>query len=105
MVAAFSGEGEGKVLACEPQWAKATDLREEQVEWFEGEGREQSVQLGQACEEVRCEEDEKMEVDGEVDSKKKLDRRKREREMIKQLRRAVDFACLCCAKRARAAGH
>ena len=85
------GDGDQKVLACEAQVDRETELRELRKEnkRLENEGRNLSVQGGQASEEVRCEEDEKIEVDGEVDSKKKLDQRKRE--LVKQMRKIDEF--------------
>ena len=61
------------MLDFETLWVKETELHDlrEKGNRFEGEGWEQSVLFGQASEEVRCEEDEKTEVDREVDSKKK----------------------------------
>ena len=51
------------------------------------------MQCGWASEEVGCEEEEElMEVDGEVHSTKKLDQR--QREIIKHLPHACDFADL-----------
>ena len=51
-----------------------TELREsrKQIKWLEGEGTKPSVPFVEASEEIRCEEDERMEVDGDADSKKKV---------------------------------
>ena len=57
-----------------PQWATQTELRElrEKVKRYEGEGRNQWAQGEPASEEARLEEHAKMEVDEEVDCRKKL---------------------------------
>ena len=64
----------------------------EKVEWFEGEGRIHSAQLGPVSEEVKCEADEKMEVDGEVDSKIKMDQRTK-RFLSNCERRTISLIC------------
>ena len=68
-----SGECEDTVLAHKAQWATQTGLRElrDEVKWYEGERRKQWSQSETASEESRVEENGKMEVDEEVDGKKK----------------------------------
>ena len=70
-----SGECENTVLARKAQWAKVTELRElrDEVTWYEGERTKQWVQGNPTGAKGRFEENKKMEVDEEVDSKKKLD--------------------------------
>ena len=50
------------------------------------------MQFEEASDESVCEEDEKMEVDGELNSKRNLDRRKRE--IVKQFRKIDEFTDL-----------
>ena len=57
------------------RWPRETELRElrEKVEWHEGAERKQGTQGKPAGAQGSVEEDGKMEVDEEVDSKKKLE--------------------------------
>ena len=64
------------------------ELREE-VKRLQGEGERLAVQFEETCEEFLPDEDCKMEVDSEADSRKKLDQRKRE--IAKQLRKVQEF--------------
>ena len=82
-----SGDGEDEVLAYEAQWAEETELRElrEENQRLKNEGEKPSVQFEEPSEEVMCEEDEKMKVASDLNSKKKKDQRKRE--IVKQLRK------------------
>ena len=75
-----SDEGEDKVLAHKAHWAKETGWRElrDKGTWCESERRKQWAQGDSAGVEGRSEESEKMEVEEEVDSKTKLDQRKKE---------------------------
>ena len=59
------------------------------VKWYQGERWKQWVQGELTGAEGRSEKDEKMEVGEEVDSKKKLDQRKKE--LVVQLRRIDEF--------------
>ena len=58
---------------CRAQWAEERELRElrEENQILKNEGEKPSVQFEEASEEVMCEEDEKMEKGGDLDSKKK----------------------------------
>ena len=71
-----SGECEDKVLARQAQWATQTEVCELRDEVKKVRGRKQWAQGERASAEGKSEEKEKMEVDEEVDSKKKLDQRK-----------------------------
>ena len=64
----------------------------------EGEERKQWAQGEPATEEGRLDDNEKMEVDEEVDRKKKLDHRKKE--LVKQLANIDEFryAAECCGR-------
>ena len=66
-----SGECEDKVLAHKAQRATQAELRglRDKIKWYEGERRKQWAQGESAG---RTEENEKMNVDEEVDSKKKF---------------------------------
>ena len=67
-----SGECEDKVLAHKAQWARLTELRElrDNVKWYESEGTKQWAKAEPSSEEGRYEENEKMEMDEEIDRKK-----------------------------------
>ena len=80
-----SGAGEDKVLAYKTQCAKESELRETVEQLLESEGRKFSVQFKEGSEEINCEEEETLEVDGDAGSEKKLDQRQREN--VKQLRK------------------
>ena len=79
------------MLARKVHWAKETGLRElrEEVKRLKKEGKTSFVQFEGAGEGGRFEEEGKMDVDEEVDSKKKLDQRKKE--LQKQLRNIEKF--------------
>ena len=66
------------MLAHKAQRATQAELRglRDKIKWYEGERRKQWAQGESAG---RSEENEKMDVDEEVDSKKKLDHRERKR--------------------------
>ena len=73
------------------QWAKETELRElrEEVRRLKSASKTPAVQSEETGEEVKTEEDCKMEVDSEAESRQKLDQRKRQ--IAKQLRKFEEF--------------
>ena len=87
-----SGDGEDKVLAYDAQWVKENEFREKAEQLLEIEGRKPSLQFEEAREGIKCEEGKKMEVHCELDSKTKLDQRKRE--LVKQMQKIDEITDL-----------
>ena len=86
-----SGDGEDHKLAYKAQWAEEAELRElrEENQRLKSEFRMPAVQFEETRELARPDEDCRMEVHSEADSREKLDMRKKE--ITKHLRNIEEF--------------